>query len=329
MRDMTAQGQPFVLATVVRVERPTSSKPGAKAIISQDGTLTGWIGGSCTEPVVIREAGKALEDGNPRLLRLYPPEKMGQSPQEGVTEVPLTCVSGGTLEIYLEPYLSQPRLLVIGHQAVAEALVAFGKELGYVVSIVGENLSGERFHSADHVIGNLDFANPDSRNQLEFTPNTYVVVTSHGNYDELALEAALTSDAPYIALVASKKRAEAVRLYLQQDGIPEEQIARIKCPAGLDLGAITPQEIALTILAEIIQVYRKRHSLRTTEGNVTDEVPAMAVDPVCGMQVEISSARYTAVYEGKIIYFCSAHCQHLFEKKPQDYIQKEDLEMQK
>jgi xanthine dehydrogenase accessory factor len=311
------QGQPFVLATVVRIEKPTSSKPGAKAIITQDGTLYGWIGGSCAEPNVKREAAKALQDGNPRLLRLCPPEKMGSGPQEGITEIGLTCASGGTLEIYIEPYLTQPHLIIIGHQAIAEELVKMGKALDYQVTVTGDEILEERFVAADQVISGLDFS------KLEINSNSYVIIASHGNYDEIALEAVLPSEAPYVALVVSKKRAAAVREYLQQAGLTSEQITRFKFPAGLDIGAITPQEIALSILAEIIQHRRQGTPVIKIEPETTAEEIVTAIDPVCSMTVEVENARYTATHDGKAYYFCSAHCQHLFKKEPEKYLQTE------
>src|SRR5215510_753170 len=150
-------GNPFAVATVVRAEKPTSAKVGAKAIITEDGKLSGWIGGSCAEPTVKREAKKALQDGQPRLIRLCPPEKMGQAPQEGVIEIALTCISGGTLEIYIEPQLAQPHLVVIGHLATAEALVNLGKDLGWQVSLIGTEVTQERFPLADKIIDYADF----------------------------------------------------------------------------------------------------------------------------------------------------------------------------
>src|SRR5262245_34642673 len=197
-------GNPFVIATVVRAEKPTSAKVGSKAIIDQDGVLTGWIGGSCAEPTVKREAKKSLRDGQPRLIRLCPAEKMGQAPQEGVIEIALTCISGGTLEIYIEPQLAQPHLVVIGHLATAEALVRLGKDLGWRVSLMGLDVTRDRFPGADQIFEELDFS------KLTITKNTHVVVASHGNYDEDMLVAALQSDAPYVALIASKKRANAI-----------------------------------------------------------------------------------------------------------------------
>src|SRR6185436_836167 len=251
-QELRETGNPFTIATVVRAERPTSAKVGARAILTDDGTLTGWIGGSCAEPTVKREAKKALQDGQPRLIRLCPPEKMGTAPQEGVIEIALTCISGGTLEIYIEPQLAQPHLVVIGHLATAEALVSLGKDLGWRISLMGLDVTRERFPDADQVVNELDFS------QIKTGRNTYVVVASHGNYDEDVLVAALQSEAPYVALIASKKRASAILQYLNEASLTQEQIARLKYPAGLDFGAVTPEEIALSILAEIIQ--RRRQS---------------------------------------------------------------------
>jgi len=315
------KGEPFVLATVVRIEKPTSAKPGAKAIITQDGALSGWVGGSCTEPSVKKEAVKALQEGTPRLLRMCPPEKMNGQDQYGVSEVKITCMSGGTLEIYLEPYLVQPHLLVVGHQALAEALVTQGKSLDYAVTVVAENPAPGQFTQADRVITGLDFS------QIEFNPNTYVVIASHGNYDELALEAVLPSKAAYVALVASKKRSEAILSYLQQDQVPQAQIDRIKYPAGLDIGALTPAEIALSILAEIIQVHRRGHGIHANPSGAAEAIQITqnegeeAVDPVCGMTVQIGSTSLSAAYQGKVYYFCSAGCQRKFTSQPEKYIQ--------
>ena len=312
-------GQPFALAMVVRAEKPASARPGAKAIITADGTLTGWVGGSCAQPTVIREALKALQDGQPRLLRLCPPEKLGAAPQQGVTEVTLTCISGGTLEVYIEPYLPQPHLVAIGHLSVVEALVTLGKGLGYRVTVMSLDNTPDRFSQADHVLNRLDFT------QVQMTPQTYVVVASHGNYDEEALAGVLNAGPelpPYIALVASKKRAEALIQVLRQAGLPEERLAQVKYPAGLDLGAVTPEEIALSILAEIVQV--RRRALHPSPP--TPSLQAWgeeALDPVCGMTVEVATARYITEYNGQKVYFCSAGCKRAFEEEPERYHQVE------
>ena len=321
IQKLRTDGSPFVIATVVRAEKPTSAKTGAKAIITEDGVLNGWVGGSCAEPTVKREAKKAMQDGQPRFIRLCPPEKMGQAPQEGVIEIALTCISGGTLEIYIEPQLAQPHLVVIGHLATAEALVKLGKGLGWRISLLGLDVTRDRFPEADQIFDELDFT------KLSITKNTHIVVASHGNYDEDMLVAALQSEAPYVALIASKKRANAILQYLNESNLTPEQIARLKYPAGLDFGAVTPEEIALSILAEIIQ--RSRQSpisnspISNLELTITQSTILDALDPVCGMTVEIATAHFTSEYNGKTYYFCAAGCKRSFDKEPQKYIQTE------
>ena len=311
-RTLIESGQAFALATVVRAEKPTSAKPGANAIVTGDGVLTGWVGGSCAQPTVVREALKALQDGEPRLVRLCPPEKLGSAPQEGVLEVALTCISGGTLEVYIEPHLPRPHLIAVGHLPIVEALARLGKALGYEVSVMGLDITPDRFPQADRVLDRLDFP------RLKLTPHTYIVVATHGNYDEEALEGALKIDAAYVALVASKKRAEAVVDYLRETGLAEERLARLKYPAGLDLGAVTPEEIALSILAEIVQLRRRAPTVTSTLTPIL--TPAEATDPVCGMMVEVATARYIAQYAGQAYYFCSAGCKRSFEKQPETYL---------
>ena len=317
-------GNPFAIATVIRAEKPTSAKVGAKAIVTEDGSLSGWIGGSCAEPTVKREAKKALQDGQPRLLRLCPPEKMGTAPQEGVNEIALTCISGGTLEIYIEPQLAQPHLIVIGHLATAEALVNLGKGLGWRVSLLGLDVTVERFPNADQIVEELDFS------KLTITKNSHIVVASHGNYDEDMLVAALQSEANYVALIASKKRANAILQYLNEANLTQEQIARLKYPAGLDFGAVTPEEIALSILAEIIQRRRQSSNVAENESASIDiQLPMAqnllleAIDPVCGMTVEIATAHFATEHNGKTYYFCAAGCKRSFDKEPGKYVQAE------
>ncbi len=187
-------GEPFVLATVVRVDRPSSARAGSKALIRADGSLIGWVGGSCAQPTVIREAARAIGDGSARLVRLCPPEELGQGPQRGVVEVVLTCVSGGTLEIYIEPVLPRPQLVAIGHLPVVEALARLGKSLDYHITLMGHDLELDRFPEADRVMDHLGF------DHIEITPRSYVVIASHGNYDEEALEGRCVQMPPTLPL---------------------------------------------------------------------------------------------------------------------------------
>jgi len=321
--ELDRTGVAFALATVVRVEKPTSAKPGANAIITGDGTLTGWVGGSCTEHTVLSQARKALQDGQPRLVRMCPPEKLGIAPQEGVVEVALTCVSGGTLEVYIEPHLPRPQLIIVGHLPVAIALARLGAGIGYVANVMGLEITPHLLFELEHiqVFDKLDFS------QLKPNRHAYIVVASHGNYDEEALAWALMTDAPYVALVSSRKRAESVVQILRDTGIPPDRLARLKYPAGLDIGAVTPEEIALSILAEIIQVRRRTSEpaampahTGATEAQDGSPEATEAIDPVCGMTVDIATARHKTEYAGQIYYFCAPGCKRSFEKDPERYL---------
>ena len=269
-------GESFVLATVIRAEKPTSAKPGAKALITADGEWIGWIGGSCSRPSVEYEARRALVSGKPHLVQLSSTE---------------TCASGGALDIFLEPHVPKPHLVVVGHLPVAEALVNLAKPLGFKVTAMTPEGTLEQFGSADAFLDHLDFE--------ELGPGArYIVVVSHGNYDEEGIEGASKAGADYVALVASKKRASAL-------GVPDD----VKCPAGLDIGAVTPEEIALSILAEIV-------SVRRAESHQAE--PAAAKDPTCGMMVGIEGARYTLTRGDDTYYFCGAGCKDAYELKHAD-----------
>ena len=293
---LSEAGEPFVLATVVRCERPTSAKPGAKALVRRDGTVVGWIGGSCAEPVVVREGLRALQDGRPRFIALVGEGGSGPGHREGVLEHPMTCHSGGTVEIFVEPILPKPALILVGKGPVADSLETLSTAAGFTVTRVSPESPADRSL------------------QLRIPPRASVVVVTHGAFDEEALEHALQSDASYVSLVASRKRAGAVIDVLRERGVPEDRLRRLKAPSGLDIGAVTPGEIAVSILAEIIQVSRSQ----TTESGPTAET--VATDPVCGMSVEIASARYRSEVSDRSFYFCAARCKRTFDQDPMRYV---------
>lgn len=314
--EFLSKGLPFATAFVVRAEKPTSAKPGDKAIVTADGVMHGWIGGSCAQPSVIRESLKAMADGEARFIRLTPNPKE-QIPREGLLDLPMTCFSGGTLEIYIEPQLPAPRLMVIGSLPIAQALARLGKVMNYKVIAVDPDTKGASTPDADEVVTDL--------NQIsaKITPLTYVVVASHGNYDEVALEHALRSKAAYVALVTSKTRAATVVEYLEARGLSQAEIARLKYPAGLNIRAMQGDEIALSIMAEIVQ--KRRHAEAI---DVQALIPAgetevkEALDPVCGMAVEIQGAKHTYAYNGQTYYFCCPGCRQSFKKEPEKYLTK-------
>ena len=302
--ELRRRGEPFALATVVRCERPTSAKPGAKALIKQDGTVTGWVGGACAEPVVVREALSALEDGRARLVGLVGEGGGEPGRTEGILNLPMTCHSGGTLEIYVEPYLPKPLLVLVGHGPVVETLAALGRHTGYDVTVL----------AADRLAHELD--------RLALTPSSAVVVATHGDLDEAALGGVLATPAGYVSLVASRRRAGVIVESLERLGVSRAGLDRLKAPAGLDIGALTPEEIAVSILAEIIQ--RRRSSAvmpaakpeRLAAGL---RLAAEARDPICGMSVPIAAARYRSEWEGATVYFCCHRCKETFDSDPPRY----------
>lgn len=308
---LKARGEPFVLATVVSCRPPTSAKPGAKAIVKANGAAIGWVGGSCARPLVTQEALKALSDGQPRLLFLSPTPGQGPDPRPGVLNVAMACQSEGSLEIYLEPFLPKRQLLIIGQSPVAQGLAALGKALGFAVSVCDPSATAETFPDADSIVGDLETA----RERLG--PHSFVVVATMGHYDEEALAAAVYSPAPYVGLIASPKRGKAVLQYLRDKGVPAHDLARVKYPAGLDIGAQAPEEIALSILSEIVQIIRSKEQ-PSTLGPPPERL--QATDPVCGMTVIVEEARYLSSHGGQTFYFCCLHCQETFDQDPDRYL---------
>jgi xanthine dehydrogenase accessory factor len=255
--------------------------------------------------VVVREALQALRDGQPRLVGLVGEAGQGRGEREGLAEYTMTCHSGGTLEIYVEPFLPRPRLVLVGLGPVVETLAALGRSTDFEVVVVGPEATATEIE------------------RLALTPRAAVVVATHGNFDEDALERALASEAGYVSLVASRKRAAAVVESLRRRGVPAERIGRLKAPAGLDLGAVTPEEIAVSILAEVIQVRRSPKAVtEDVEEGIRGDVVAPvteALDPVCGMTVEIAGARHRSDFEGQAISFCCARCKQAFDADPARY----------
>ena len=325
--ELEATGQTFSVATVVAVRRPTSARPGAAGIIHPDGTIEGWVGGSCAQPVVVREALRSMTDGQPRLLRLSKDAPAEGRRGDGIVELVMSCHSGGTLEIYVEPHLPAPILWVAGTTPIAGALAALGSASGWQVTLFDPVAEPEAFPGATVVADTaLHRQDPDAQ--------PYIVVATQGIWDEEALASALRRNASYVGLVASPTRAAVVRSWLlEENGMAEERLAALRAPAGLDLGAETAEEVALSILAELVQVRRGRASFVASPGPATiaagqtvatDDGPAVddivLLDPVCGMTVDRAHARHLAEHEGVVYAFCSVGCRTAFIKEPDAYL---------
>ena len=295
------RGEPFALATVVWRQGPSSSQLGARAIITTSGEIRGWIGGACAEPSVIRQAQQVISDGQPRLLLLGTTHQFGGAIPEGMTVVPIACQSEGALEVYIEPVLPVPHLVVVGRSPMAHTLADLARVLGWRA----ERLEWTDFTAA--AVGE----------------RSMVVVATQGHGDEESLEQAVAARPAYIGLVGSRKRGAAVLGYLAERGLPQDQLERVRVPVGLDLGRTAHTEIAVSILAELV---------RLRASGLIDSVPASAegpakveeaVDPVCGMTVATSEASRPFSHEGVTYYFCGAGCRHQFESDPASYARNE------
>lgn len=251
-----ASGEPFVIATVVRTVAATAAKAGAKAVILADGTMSeGWIGGGCARAAVLKAARDALADGQSRLVSVQPPDALDQhghkagEEHEGVRFAKNMCPSRGTMDVFVEPVLPRPQVVVCGSSPVAVAIADLASRTGFAVTVCAPAAEQPAFDAADRRIEGyaLPVDEPGSR---------YVVVSTQGRGDEAALSAALALDVDYVAFVGSRRKAEVLQEALAQRGIAPERLAKLKTPAGLDLGAITPDEIAISILAEIVALRR-------------------------------------------------------------------------
>jgi xanthine dehydrogenase accessory factor len=247
--ELIESGVAFVEATVVRCVSPTSARPGDRAIVLGDGTIEGFVGGSCADTTVRLQALRALETGDPVVLRILPGEEDGPGDEQGTVVVANPCLSGGALELFLEPHLPPERVAVAGESPVARALVELAAPVGFRAR-------------ASAVAEPGDFA---------------AVIASLGHGDEDAVRQGIEAGCEYVGLVASRVRGAAVLARLRTEGVPEPALARVRTPAGADIGARTHAEIAVAILAELVKARRSR--------TVAPQAPREALDPVCGMTV--------------------------------------------
>ena len=313
--DLAGRSEAFALATVVRREPPSSARVGDTAIVTPGGEFHGWLGGSCTRPTVIREALAALADGAPRLIGIVRDADSMPGTRPGLTFFPMACHSGGSVEIYIEPLLPARRLLIFGVSPTAQALARLATVLGYRVEAVDPEASETLFPDVSRrVTSDASIEPPGSRQDAA---RCFAVVATLGQRDEEAAWAASRLQPAYLGVVASRKRFGQIRKTLAARGATPEQLDRITNPAGLDIGAETPEEIALSILAEITRHGRTRRPARAA-------APAAAVtdterDPVCGMTVSAASAGQRADAGGRTYYFCGAHCRDQFLAEPHKY----------
>ncbi len=327
--ELDRSGQPYALATVVAVRRPTSARPGARGLIHPDGSIEGFVGGSCARPMVVREGLRALADGQPRLLRISKELPSESRRGDGIVDEIMTCHSGGTLEIYVEPHLPAPALWVAGTTPIAAALAELGATMGFDVTMIDPFADASLLPEGARVVVGDDLGALDRP-----AVGPYVVVASQGTWDEEAVASALRLDVAYVGLVASPTRAAVVRTWLLDEGIEPDRVFAMRAPAGMDLGAETAAEVAVSILAELVQVRRGRASFVAAPGPATlagtppaepsithgpaDDI--VLLDPVCGMTVDRAGARHLAEHGGVVYAFCSIGCRSSFVREPTAYV---------
>jgi xanthine dehydrogenase accessory factor len=308
-KELTLEKVPFATAIVVNRIEPSSGKPGDKAIILQDGTIKGWIGGGCTRGIVLKEALLAIQQGKPRLVNISPDAKAATT--QGVVSYNMTCQSGGSVSVYIEPVLPKPHVLIMGKSHIAMALAKLGKATGYEVTVLAKGLEKEGFPTADKLIED------DRLEPSVITPNTYIVVCTQGENDALALGQAVKSGADYVSFVSSYRKASAIYSELRKQGITFDQLEKIKTPAGLKINAKLPEEVAVSILAEIISTLRDSKKELGAESKLN--LDEYFINPVCNVPIQKSTAKHIIPYKGIDYYFCCDGCKVSFNLEPEKY----------
>ena len=298
--ELDKEGKPFALATVINASAPTSAKPVAKAIITGDGKMEGWIGGGCSKEVVVEEALKCLNTGRSTILRVTP--QPDTSLNHYVKEVLLTCESGGTLELHIEPILPVTKLLIYGSTPTATALAQMAYVMDFDIHLFGAGVT--EIEMTKGIQLEEQFQSPSGR--------SVAIVATQGEGDIKALKAAIKTDALHIFFIASRKKGGEVTA-----GFSPEDMDKIKFPAGLDIGAVTPEEIAVSILAEIVQVTREDSLAEKVkeDSGLTSEIK----DPVCGMTVNSATSEYSLEHNDEMYYFCCGGCKDSFEAEPAQF----------
>ena len=309
-QELAAQGTPFVTATVVRAQRPTSVKAGDVALVLGDGTIEGFVGGVCAQQSVRVYALKAIQTEEALLLRIVPDGPIGEDPgtglevqvDEGAVTAQNTCLSGGAIEVFLEPVLPAPRVLVVGDTPIAAAVRSLGAELG------------------------LDLVAVEGGTPEPSAGDLALVVAAHGRDELHTLRRALEASVPYVGLVASRKRGAGVLADLRDDGVPDEQLEQIDVPAGIDIGARTPAEVAVSILATIVGVRRGERAavpearVLPTASAPSSTAPPLAVDPICGMTVAAVADTPSLEWDGETVYFCCDGCKEAFLAQHEQHV---------
>jgi xanthine dehydrogenase accessory factor len=297
--ELARRGEEFALATVVWRQAPSSAQMGSRAIITREGQLYGFIGGACAEPVVLREAIRVIESREPRLLFLGTADVPQAGLPEGMFYVPMACQSEGALQIYVEPVVPALDLVVVGGSPMTCTLAELAGTLGWKSRVI----EAAELSAAD------------------LTERSIVVIATQGHGDEDAVRLAVSAVPAFVGLVASRKRGESVLAYLAERGVPQHLLDRVRTPVGIDLGRTSHQEVAVSVLAELVQ-RRAAGELSSfhVDAPTAKPVAVEVLDPVCGMTVTADAAHFPVEHSGTTYYFCCARCSESFAAEPARYL---------
>jgi xanthine dehydrogenase accessory factor len=326
IQEYYSKGSNFAIAQVIDREAPSSGKIGDKAIILETGELIGWIGGGCIRGIIIKESLEVIKTKRYRRIRISP--EGGSRESNHFKEYVMSCQSRGTVEVLIEPVLPQPELIIVGKSNIARKLAALATVADFKVSVVARDFDQLMFSTVSTISDVIDF------DSIIPSSNTYIIVTTQGEDDELSVKKALLSSAKYVGFVASIKKSEDIREYLAKEGISQERINQLRSPVGLDINAKLASEVAISILAEVIDHFRKENKSDTgcCDTVVSEQTSAIGdqdkfseeyyINPVCQVPVSKKNPKHIVEYQGEKVYFCCDGCKVSFDKNPSQYMGK-------
>ena len=307
------QGEEFAVAQVIWREAPSSGKPGDKAIILKDGTMIGWIGGGCVKGIAIKEAYEAIRENKSRLVRINPDEVNGEEDSNHKT-YRMTCHSGGTMELFVEPITPNPQLIIVGKSNIARALSKLAIAANLRVNVLSNDVHQEMFPGVNNIHDRVDFS------KINIDQNTFIVVATQGEDDEESIRKALETSCNYVGFISSLRKSVKIKEYLEQTELSTNRINELKTPVGMDINAKLPEEIAISILAEIVELFRDPNRKVDNESDtvINDDT---YINPVCGVSVSKKDAKHVLEYGAHTVYFCCDGCKVSFKTDPEKYIE--------
>ena len=306
------QGEEFAVAHVIWREAPSSGKPGDKAIILKDGTIIGWIGGGCVKGIAVKEAREAIRENRSRLVRIDPDEVNSEDSSHKTYR--MTCHSGGTMELFIEPITPNPQLIIVGKSNIARALSKLAIATNLRVHVLSNDVHKGMFPGVNNIHDRVDFS------KINIDKNTFIVVSTQGEDDEESIRKALETNCNYVGFISSLRKSVKIKEYLEQTELSTNRINELKIPVGMDINAKLPEEIAISILAEIVQLFRDPNRKEDQESDtaINDDT---YINPVCRVAVSKKDAKHVLEYGAHTVYFCCDGCKVSFDTEPQKYIE--------